>query len=253
MIIGYKYKFFFYTLLSMVIAFWGCKPVNSPVSPLDNPPKIKSETKWLADNQTSIKIKKETYKEFDTKGNLILFIQYGATGKILNKSQYSYTNLQSREEQSFFNLDGNVDSVRIITSTFNTKGKILEKSVSLPDGNILTKQSFNYDLNGNLTQRIVFNSNGNIISQTQFRNSYNPDGNLVEQVSLSPDGKFLTRDSLQYQMNERTVKIISFGADGSVEHITTVQYNQFGLITHQNELNPQGDVTLQYIYEYEYY
>jgi hypothetical protein len=150
-------------------------------------------------------------------------------------------------------LDGNVDSVRIITSTFNAKGKILEKSVSLPDGNILTKQSFNYDLNGNLTQRIVFNSNGNIISQTQFRNSYNPDGNLVEQVSLSPDGKFLTRDSLQYQMNERTVKIISFGVDGSVEHITMVQYNQFGLIIHENEINPQGDVTLQYIYEYEYY
>lgn len=125
--------------------------------------KIKSTTEWVTENVNGKDItRKESYEEFDKKGNSILKIDYKKDGTIDKKVSLSYNNE-------------------------NKKSNEIEYT---PEGEIFKKTTFIYNSNGDKTSEIVYNKNGQILKKRIYK--YNSKELKIENQTINNTGKIET-------------------------------------------------------------
>lgn len=215
---------------------------------------LKSETKWLTDNHSEVKIAKISHKEYDYDGNITLIESYNEKGLRTAISNFKYGNKLRNEETTFYNIDGTVDSTQISTTLMRADGNILEKIYFNQNGDTVTILDYDYDDHGNLTKYIMKLPNGDIQSITYYEYKFNHKGNVVERIiNPTETGSYQTKDSLSYHLDDHTVIRKQMDSNGDIKMIYTYIYNYKGLISKEIITNSHNDILEKYVYEYNYY
>ncbi len=247
-----KYRVLF-ILGVMAFLLYSCNP-SGPLKSGQTKLKIQSQTKWLADNTTGSKIQKVSCKQFDKESNLISLEEFDEDGVIQTRSTFSYSDKSSLEKRLYFNDEGVVDSSISIEYIFGEAGRKQKKMVYNDNGTLISIEKFDYDAEGNLVKRVELDTTGSISDEVSYENNYNSEGNLVNRyVNPGANGTYQARDSLYYEKQDYTVKLINFNSSGNIETIKTFIYNRHGKVKIETESLPNGKIIKKYVFEYEYY
>ena len=183
----------FTSILSLlgVILLNSCNYYDNPVGIDPSLIEIKSITKWKSDPATQARLYQQSYKEYDENGNLIVWTKFDDNGMIVKKSVYSYSGQNSTEQVSYYDKTGNIDSVNIINYSFNSSVILLKDVFFSHQGDLLSKENFDYDNRGNVTRKIESGIPGSSNIETNYHYSYNDMGNVVEKITnQQPDGSY---------------------------------------------------------------
>lgn len=240
----------------MLAFFYGCTVDNtSSVNPVEPTKKIiKSESKWLLDPISEIRIQKVYYKEFDKLGFLNKFEEYDDKGILDVENTYTYSDNVSFEEKKFFNLSGSIDSVQKNYYVYNLSGKISRKIVCDKAGDTLSILSYDYDTKGNLTKKVEYSLIDNKTTETKYSYAYNESGNLVERI-INPgnNGTYELKDEFFYPSPGNNFEKRSYDSEGKIKIIYTYTYNRDGRIIKETQSSIDNKVLFKYAFDYTYY
>ncbi len=236
--------------------FYGCTVDNtSSVDPVEPAKKIvKSESKWLLDPVSEIRIQKVHYKEFDKLGFLYKFEEYDDKGILDVENTYTYSNNISYEEKKYFSVSGGVDSVQKNYYVYNPSGKISRKIVCDKAGDTLTILSYDYDTKGNLVKKVEYSLREDKTTETKYSYSYNESGNLIERI-INPgnNGTYDLKDEYFYPAPGNNFEKRSYDSEGKIKIIYTYTYNNEGRIIKETQSSIDNKVLFKYSFDYTYY
>jgi len=158
-------------------------------------------------------------------------IHYNEEGKIIREEQYIIGN----------ELD------YILTNEYNEKGKLASTSQYDGDKSLVQKTDFFYDKEDVLIQQDNYYGE-NSLAYTQ---KFEYENGLLTKLDAYEKGKFIFTEK-KYFYNERNLleKEIEYDEDGNEVYVTTLTYNQDGLLdTKEREEVMAKDLR---VYEYEY-
>lgn len=214
---------------------------------------LKSETKWLVNIDSESKLNKVSFKEYDTKGYLILDESYDDTGMLMVRRKSSYSSDIKYEEYVIYQNGQAIES-KLNLYHFNSDGLVDYSVCQTASGDTVNITRFQYDERGNLIIESVFNSTGELIGKKNYKYIYNTDG-LVISRHVRDDflDRTYSKDSVIYDMNSSRVDRLTYNNDGLPEYVYTYIYNRSGVVQKEIVSNPTGKIVKKYVYEYLFY
>lgn len=249
-------KHIVFLIPAMVILFIavGCESFENPLHNRPTQKMILSETKWQLNIVTNLKTNKVYDKLYDKEGNVTAFIEYNEFGLLRSRSDYEYIEKITNEEKSFFSNDGTVSEVQQYQYHYDFEGRVAKKITYDNQGAVKAIEQYSYDSKGNLIKKVETDNEGKLYSEKIYSYSYNNNGNVINRFeNLEIGGTYQTRDSMVYAADQMKVERIRFNSTGVINFIYTYYYNSYGLITHEYERLPNGEIFRQFSYEYIFY
>jgi hypothetical protein len=242
-------------LTAIILAGNGCSVYdNNPTGYNPNQRTVKSVTKWQCNLTTGDKVIKLNFKEFDKNGYLTHEEFYTTSGKISYESIFSYNGYISNEKVNYFNSNGSIDSTKLASYFYDTKGNITQKITFNALGDTLNIFNYVYNTNGNLIKKSEFETNGNLKSEINYSYNYDVGGKIVSVYqNSSNDGLYLTKDSVVYLPENKKIEKITFDSQGKIQSIRSFYYDKYGNTTTELETLKDGTVLKKFVYDYEFY
>lgn len=242
-----KYGIILFSLTLIV----GCSDIAGP--DINERLQINSISKWKVDPKSDSKLFMIFNKSFDREGNVTNREDYSENGKIISKSKYIYEANKSIEVISSFTDSGDLNSESKTEYLLDEKKRIVRQVSFDKNGAVLNEFKYDYDVNGNLVKKVqVVGGSTGTGENLLINNTYSKSGELLEIVTTSNSGD-LSRDSIGYNYNRKSVTIFRFNANGHLIKSTNYIYNISGNIISEIIYNYSLDVTEKYIYEYTYF
>lgn len=239
--------------ISTAFIFSSCSKYDQGVNNPIQSKIVKTEKKWLVNNNDNKRLTLISFKEYDQHGQLITSNEYSVTGVLSKSISVTYLNNLSIEKTAFYNVSGTLDSSMQSTSVLDVNGQILQKTSIDNHGDTVAYSKFEYDAHGNILTNISF-SQGKIQNIINYNYNYNSDGELVERTqSYANSIGFIQKDILSYSDNNLRIDKQEINSNGTVDLIYTYIYNYFGLVAKEIQKTQDGVVTSTYEYEYSYY
>jgi len=229
-----------------------CQEHNNPLRPSNIAPQVKVESKYWMDKDDSNNSYIVYRKEFDISGNLIEYSEFWQNGDISVRSQFTYNNFESYEKKHIFSESGELSSIDNYIYIFKPNGRLKEKKQIDSDGNVSSKEVYDYDVNGNVSKKIYYNHLTGLSNSIDYSYKYSSDGRIIERITIE-DGFDSRRDSIVSRRNDNQLEVFNYDAQGNITLIKTFYYNQFGLLTIELGSNPSGLIFRKYAYRYEFF
>ena len=161
--------------------------------------KAYSYTKWLVDSKGK-KIKKSEYREFDSKGNKIKWVQYVDQGVLIDSFVYVYKNGLKTEESNYHN-GGNVLFSKTVY-TYNSDKKIdIEKEYNEKD----KLDSYKKHTYFNLLEIVeYYTADGEMSFMDSI--TYDNKNNMFTDNQYLEDGSWFVKQKYEYDINGNLIK-----------------------------------------------
>ena len=178
-----------------------------------------SFTIWKTDVNGN-KIEKSEYKQFDEKGNLLKWIQFGNGNALVDSFSYEY------------------------------KDNLLIKKFRFTNGVLFSQTTFEYNENNMLKLETEFDRNN--VFQSSSKHIYLAD-NVKAIENYSNSNELYSIDSLKYDNKGNLIEETQFLSDGYwFQHHTYEFDNNNNLIIQKSEANPEFDGVGIVEYKFEY-
>ncbi len=213
-------------------------------------PKIHTIIKIQVDSDNNI-IRRCFYKEFNSSGILIKFIEYNEGGKY---AVHNYTQISpnlTEEKLYYYHSNSMLDSQLLIYNYYTANNKI-ERIITLnPLGDTTKIQLFTYDSLGNVSVVTEHIPSSNIEVKTNYFYTYNEKGKILKILIQNPTNARL--EEFSYQPNESAINRSVYNSSGELQEVITIVYNKSGLIVSEIYASHTGSLLRKYLYEYTFY
>jgi hypothetical protein len=214
---------------------------------------IKSESKWLVNNETEARLHLISYREYDQDKQLVKSEEYDERGIIKQRVTLSYQPNQRLEVVTLYSNGSELNTTHN-TYTLSSAGKVVQRVERTQIGDTISIIRYDYDYRGNVIVETTFDKNGNQTGNTRFKYEYDSQGFVVSRLVVNgPLDLFETRDTLVYNMDSRTIDRFTYNSLGALEVIYTYHYNNNGSIVKEVWTDRDGLVIKKYKYEYIYF
>lgn len=170
--------------------------------------------------------KKDTYRGFNRKGEIIEELIYNTDGSLRSICTLKTLNKNS-VAASIFKPSGEL-KFRQITN-YNDQGKLVEKVRFNLDGETLVRNLYLYNENGNRIEDLQYlNSQENPSIKTTYK--YDMHGNKVEEYMYNPEGRLIAKWLSKYDEQNSLVEENYYYADGnlSAQEVYSYEFDKKG-------------------------
>lgn len=155
-------------------------------------------------NYASVEAQVKSYREaIGLKGNVkTLQVEGGEiaelSGKyiekccsLLYKLSFDINGNLIKADSSLHTIDSEPVNPLAKKATYDDKGKLVEESVYEPDGSLLSKIVYKYDVNGNKVESSTYSAKGSLFRKETF--GYDLNQNIIEYIDYFGDGIPVTK------------------------------------------------------------
>lgn len=182
---------------------------------------------------------------YDKKGNDIQWDEFNEDGKFDNRLINKFDINNNKIE--VYKYDSNE---KLVSKTVNTyKGtNIIETNTFGSEGNLQTKEIYNYDKSGYATSSIEYDSNGLLLSKVSYVNDSK--GNFLEMHFYYPD-KGTSKTMSSYDDNNNLIEEIWYDYDGKVRQREAYKYDENNNEAERIIYNSEGRVDIKFVHYYD--
>lgn len=136
--------------------------------------------------------------------------------------------------------------------TYNENGDLAEIHSHSSNGTLVWKELYEYGDSGNLARKIIYRYLYGGLYCT-FKYIYDTKGNLIEESMFDKYGKQEWGYQEQRDSNDNVIEMQSFGYDGRLSSKTSIEYDTMGNVTEILLLDSEGllERTITYSYVYD--
>ncbi len=241
------------TVAGPILLLFGCALNNNPIKEDFVKSPVRIEKKWLADAVTGEKLSVIGYKEFDKKGDLVLWIEYYENGNKKIETAFVYYADRITEDKTSYNDAGDIREHSLSDLYTDNAGNLLKKVSYNENGDTSQVIEYEYDEYGNVTAIKYYTDGGQRIRTESYKYKYNNKGDVIERVlDPSDDGSFDSKDILLYDAGNKVERIV-YDSTGSVRNKLSYLYNTYGRLNEEIHFDPEGNVLKKIVYDYEYF
>lgn len=238
------------TIFFILIFFTSCDESNNPFTDSRQNIKVKTESQFSLNTTTNAIENKIYEKHYDESGNITSIIYYNKLSEKIAESKYLYK--ENQKTETYYEFDKNGDTLNILNKNYHldNSGNIIKIEV-FDNGSLETLSELLYNEKGNISEERVVNNEGKI-EEKKYEYIYNSKGNL-ESISIKNDvsGEVIQKDSLIYNRNK--LDMISFDTQGKISQIQQYLYDENGFLIKELNLDSNGKIIKQYVYQYTFY
>jgi antitoxin component YwqK of YwqJK toxin-antitoxin module len=143
-----------------------------------------------------------------------------------------------------YNIKGKIKD--IIETRYDAK----EAFGDLEKGDLVAKEKYKYDEDGNETEWTSYNSDGEL--EGKYKYKYDEDGNQTELTSYNSDGELEGKAKLKYDEDGNETEWTSYDKDGELEWKYKYKYDEDGNQTESTSYDKDGELEWKYKYKYEF-
>lgn len=212
--------------------------------------KIHTITKIQVDSDNNI-IRRCFYKEFNSSGILIKFIEYNEDGRYV---VHNYTQISPNltEEKLFYYRSNSMLDSQLLNYNYYAPNNKIDRIVTLdPLGDTTKVQLFTYDSLGNVSVVTEHIPSSNIEVKTNYFYTYNERGEILKILIQNQTSARL--EEFSYQPNKSTINRSIYNSFGELQEVITIIYNKSGLIISEIYTSNTGSLLRKYRYEYTFY
>lgn len=165
--------------------------------------------------------KKDTYRLFDKKGNMVEEYLYRNDGELKYRNTFTYNSNDQKIEELTFKPDSTLWYKYILK--YNTEGHLTEKILTKSDDHQISNWLFQYDNHGNKTEENQFFPNR---SEPTLKTVYKYDkrGNKVEEYMYNGENTLIAKWLSKYDDKNRIIEEDYYYSDGSLNAKETYNY-----------------------------
>lgn len=246
----YRNRFIRFILVIFLTVITSC--IQNPF--IDNGvPKIHTIIKIQVDSNNNI-IRRCFYKEFNSSGVLIKFIEYNEDGKYV---VHNYTQISPNltEEKLFYYHSNSILDSHLLNYNYYTANNKIDRIVTLnPSGDTTKIQLFTYDSLGNVSVVTELIPSSNIEIRTGYYYTYNEKGEILKILIQNLSNPMNARlEEFSYQPNKSAVSRSIYNSFGELQEVITIVHNKSGLIISEIYTSHTGGLLRKYLYEYTFY
>jgi hypothetical protein len=197
--------------------------------------------KWVSDSKGR-KVKKEEEKQYDSKGNLIKWMQYTGEGQICEIFNYNYyQDRVIKKSRGYCNGKGNVETIY----SYDKSGRMMSWIERDMSNNRSTKHINKYNgVSKHIADTENFDEKGNLYERTTFEYYQS---NLLKKETQFVDGSWFL--SIEYRYDKRKNLIFEGAeAEGGVGFVKSY-YTYKDNVLIKDKIEIPGDTTQYHIYE----
>lgn len=188
--------------------------------------------------------------EYNSKGNIVSSISYNQFGQKKTSSTFEYKNSKEIEIKSEYNNNKKVKELTVVSTIKN--GLVISEEITNNNGLVVDSKQFSYDNNGNLVSIKQCADDDNCDNTVVYDNKYFG-GNLSVTYTFNNNGDIAQKDSLVYQLDQNYFERITTDNNGNIYYTTGYKINDDGEIFEEFIKNPDGLISVYYIYEFTYF
>lgn len=240
----YRNKF---AIVILLLAITSC--IQNPFVD-DGTLKVHTITKIQVDSNDNI-IRRCFYKEFNSSGTLIKFIEYNEDDRYV---VHNYTQIAPNvtEEKLFYYHSNSMLDSQLLNYNYYTAHNKIDRIVTLnPLGDTTKIQLFTYDSLGNVSVVTEHIPNSNIEVKTNYFYTYNEKGEILK--ILIQNQANVRLEEFSYQPNKSAINRSIYNSFGELQEVITIVYNKSGLVISETYTSQTGSLLRKYLYEYTFY
>lgn len=228
----------------------GCETAFGPEFD-SKPMTIRTETKWLTEFETGIKLQKISFKEYAKNGRIIRNQEFTETGTISVTTNYTYDSFNKYESKFIYDATGNIIDTNLSAHLYDVNGNLSTIIYYLDSGDTSLVVHLFYDDNNNVIKRVNM-SPDSTLSETNIEYVYNQNGYVIERTTQSSTGTNFSHENLQYP-NKNTVTMTSYNALGAIDEVKYFKYDSGGNLEYEKVFDSANTLIRYYTYEYTFH
>jgi len=161
---------------------------------------------------------------YDDRGNMIEKMYFGSDGSLGTKDTYTYDIKGKMTGWKAFNNDGSLNLKNSIKETWNydLNGNITE-NCDFSSDSLIRKGTYNYDDKVNLVEVNHYGANGTLKSKEKY--IYDSKRNKIEWDVYLSDGNLSGKHLYNYDSNGNVIEEKTYKAEGILQTIKTCKYD----------------------------
>lgn len=183
---------------------------------------------------------------YDQEGMLVEVSEYGTNERLRSKRILKYDSIGNEIESSRYDSNGQIKSKH--NYKYDNDGNRIEVCQYISYKDEFTKYTYRYD-RGKIVEEYCYDSNGNVISKEIFK--YDKNGNEIVNCKYDSNGRMLEKSTHNYDKKGKETKSCLYGPDKKLLHKTTTTYDKDGNEIESRNYDSSGSMYLKYTYTYE--